>query len=437
MQDDFQLFREDHFDHTTVHPIGLAALLVLIALVLFVPRRGVAIPFLLLACFIPSAQRVVVLGLDFTFLRLLFMAGWLRIITRRELGMRWQAPDVVIILWALTKLTAYTLLRGTPQSMLYATSQAVDALGMYFLFRNVVRGWSDVDRIARQFAWIVVPVTLAFAFERITGRNIFGIFGGVPEITEMRDGKLRCQGAFDHPILAGCFFAAFVPWMAALFWNRGRAEAVLGVLGALIVIVTCASSTPVLGLAAGLFAASLFFFRAYMRWIVLTAGVCIVGLHLVMKAPVWHLIGRIDIAGGSSSWHRFNLIDQSIQRFNEWALIGIEDTGHWGYYLFDVTNQYISEGVTGGVLCLCLFLLNLVLLFGRVGRLVHRSGRHTGQLIFSWALGVSLFVHAVNFIGVSYFGDILLCWYLMLATIVSLSETKRAQVRWRAARPPA
>ena len=39
----------------------------------------------------------------------------------------------------------------------------------------------------------------------------------------------------------------------------------------------------------------------------------------------------------------------------------------------------------------------------------------------AWALGVSLFIHCVIFIGVSYFGQSMMLWYLMLAMIGSLS----------------
>ena len=45
-------------------------------------------------------------------------------------------------------------------------------------------------------------------------------------------------------------------------------------------------------------------------------------LHMVMKTPVWHLISRIDIAGGSSSYHRYELVDQCIRHFS--------DGGPWG-----------------------------------------------------------------------------------------------------------
>jgi hypothetical protein len=46
--------------------------------------------------------------------------------------------------------------------------------------------------------------------------------------------------------------------------------------------------------------------------------------------------------------------------------------------------------------------------------------------MLAWALGVSLFVHAVSFIGVSYFGQITMLWYLSLAVPSSLASNLRA-----------
>jgi len=60
-----------------------------------------------------------------------------------------------------------------------------------------------------------------------------------------------------------------------------------------------------------------------------------------------------------------------------------------------------------------------------VGRLWRRAAKKKrADLILSWALGVSLFVHCMSFLGVSYFGQISMLWYLSLAMIASLSPTK-------------
>ena len=59
-----------------------------------------------------------------------------------------------------------------------------------------------------------------------------------------------------------------------------------------------------------------------------TAVLVLVTLHLVMKAPVWALLARIDLTGSSSGYHRYVLIDQCISRFSEWRLIDIGRPRH-------------------------------------------------------------------------------------------------------------
>jgi hypothetical protein len=48
-----------------------------------------------------------------------------------------------------------------------------------------------------------------------------------------------------------------------------------------------------------------------IRW-GMAAG--LVSLQLVMNAPVWALIERVNLTGSNSSYHRYQLVDQLIQR---------------------------------------------------------------------------------------------------------------------------
>jgi hypothetical protein len=147
-------------------------------------------------------------------------------------------------------------------------------------------------------------------------------------------------------------------------------------------------------------------------------------LHIAMTMPVWHLLTRIDLTRGSNGWYRYKLIDDFITHFNEWWLVGTKSTSHWWQWgTNDVTNQYVLEGVTGGLLTLILFLVTIAWAFRGVGKFENQIGRSTARRVMAWSLGVSLFVHCVIFIGVSYFGQSMLLWYLTLAMIGSLSPT--------------
>jgi hypothetical protein len=48
------------------------------------PRKYFLLPFVIGACFIPASQRVIILDLDFTPLRICIMVGMLRLLARGE-----------------------------------------------------------------------------------------------------------------------------------------------------------------------------------------------------------------------------------------------------------------------------------------------------------------------------------------------------------------
>jgi hypothetical protein len=150
----------------------------------------------------------------------------------------------------------------------------------------------------------------------------------------------------------------------------------------------------------------------FIRWI----GICtLVALHLYMKDPVWALAYRMNVVGGSTGYHRYELIDAAINRFHEWWLMGIKTTAYWGYGLQDVTNQYIQAGVDGGVLPLMLFLLLIARCFRGLGRARIALRDQPEARIFVWPLSASLFATTMSFLSVSYFGQMIHIWYLQLA----------------------
>jgi hypothetical protein len=416
----------EYTNQTTVHPLGLLAVAVLGLCVLNLPRRWAVLPLLIMACFVPSAQRIVIAGLDFDFLRIMVLFGVMRLILRKEyINFLWKPLDTALVLWTISSMFFYILRQGDFAAVVNRLGFAFNAFGMYFLFRCLIQDWQDVDQIIRGCIWLSIPVAILFLLENLTGRNLFSVFGGVLAITDIREGKLRCQGAFSHPILAGCFWASLMPLFAALWWKsvRDRALMITGLITSSIVVLCCASSTPLMGVLSAMIGGLFFYFRNSMRFVRWFILLTLIALHLVMKAPVWHLVARGSAIGGGSGWHRFNLINQTIIHFKEWWLKGCsgQTVVSWGVYAGDLTNQYILEGIVGGIATMCLFIAVIVIAFREVGRLWRLQTKNLYQLAISWALGVSLFVNCMNFIGVSYFGQIWIVWYLLLAIIGSLS----------------
>ena len=417
---------------TVLHPIGLMAVILLGIATLMVPRRYAIVPILIVACFISPGQRIMAVTLDFNLLRVMILFGWIRIfMTGEASGFRWKSLDLLVILWTLAGTAILTLREGTLGSLIYRFGLMYDACGMYFLFRFLVRSWSDVEMILTAAALISIPVAAFFLLEQATGRNVFAIFGGVSEITVVRDGRLRCRGPFAHPIYAGCFWAALMPMIGAL-WFTSRPKrwlAPIGLFASMVVIITTSSATPISAMMVAIAGAALYPLRRYLSWMRWLAVFGLVSLHLVMIQPVWHMLARIQLVGGTG-WYRYKLIDEFINRFNEWWLLGTSDYQQWWEYGFEaVTNQYVLEGVQGGLLTLALFIGVIVCAFHGVGRIIRSfTGEHFPRCA-AWAMGASLVVHCAAFIGVSYFGQIYVVWYLGLSIVGSMLPEPRDATR--------
>jgi hypothetical protein len=429
----------DYYGQTTIHPLGLVAVLVLGTAMLLLPRRYASLPMIVMACFIAPAQRIVVLGADFNLLRIMVLFGFVRLLMRKEFhGVMMRPMDWLVIGWATANTASYTILHMSAAALVNRLGFSFDAIGMYFLFRCLTRSWQDVDRVVLGFIVVSVPVAIYFLIERSTGRNLFAVFGGVPAMTLMREGRLRCQGPFPHAILAGCFWASVLPLVGAWWW-RGQGAKVfagVGVACCVVIIITCASSTPVVAVLFGALGWSVYRCRSILRRLRWSLLSLILVLHLLMAKPVWHLIARINVVGGSTGHHRYKLIDGAVNHVAEWWLFGTESTAHWGRGLSDVTNQYVLEGVRGGLLTLLLFVALIVLAFKHIGCL-HRTSEAAGQhyaRMLAWGLGVALFVHVTTFFGVSYFGQMIMVWYMTLGMIGGVGQQLRTKAALSVAR---
>jgi len=411
-----------HYDQTSVTGLGLAALCFSVMLVLMVKRENIIWPLMLIACFISFGQRINILGLDFTFLRILLLVATLRIVAKCEYkGFKLQTLDVVFILLLIARAVVYVLLHGSVGSAVYQSGVMYDALGAYFFCRLFFRDERDIIKFAKVMAIISIPVAVFFLVEWATGRNMFSAFGGVPLVSLVRSGRIRCQGAFSHPIMAGCFWVTALIYVSLLLDKRNNSMflGVAGVFFTLLIIFTTASSTPVLAIAFGMLGAGLYYLRNHLVSLTAFCVFTLTCMHLAMRAPVWHLIGRIDVVGGSTGYHRYRLIDEFIKHAADWFLLGVKETGGWGYGLSDVTNQYVLEGITGGAIGLAFFLVLLFMLLNGLRKKALEEPDDYKRIII-WGVWTSLFMQAMIFFAVSYFGQMLLMWYVVLGFATSL-----------------
>ena len=176
------------------------------------------------------------------------------------------------------------------------------------------------------------------------------------------------------------------------------------------------SSTPLLAYCAGLFVLCLWPLRRRLRSIRWALVIVLVSLHLMMEAPVWMLIARVDLTGSSSGYHRAELVNQFIRHFGDWWLVGTKDTIDWGEDIWDAQNEYVSVGETGGLLAFVLFIAMISRICARIGDARKLCG-HRGREWFVWLLGAALFSNLVAFFGVNYFDQSKVSWLLLIAMI--------------------
>jgi hypothetical protein len=408
---------------------SLILLLAAILLFFLLPRKYLIITFLSVSVLIPYQQVVVIGGLHLASGRILLPFAWLSIKPfsyLRSRPFRWNAVDKAMIWYGLLSTISGLLLWGDVGVLINRLGFLYSLFGVYFLLRIVLTDRADVNRTIRAFAILCALFAVCMVHEQITGHNIiFSIFGGVSQVTPIRDGRLRSQAAFAHAIVAGTLGATLVPLFVGL-WCQGRKwrlTAALGIVSGVIMTFTSASATPLFALVAGVVALCLWPLRRRLRWVRWGVMITLVSLHLVMKAPVWALIQRIAIVDGSSGWHRFELIDNTIRHFWDWWLVGVKNPSSWGYYMGDLSNAYVDEAVKGGLLTLLSFVAILWLCFRKLGLARRAAATKDRRLeLLLWGFGATLFANAVAFVGIWYFDQSSLIWYTLLAMICAVTS---------------
>lgn len=410
------------------NPAVLLLILVAGVLICVLPRKQAMVAFLVASILIPMDQVLLLGGVHFPMLRLLVLFGAVRIFRDRKTSQfKIFSGGLNKIDWSVILFTAFTAINGI---LLFRESGAVvfqlgnlyTTFGIYFLLRFLIRDDDDILLMIRTLAYIAAFIAVIMAWEITTGHNPYAILGGARAASYAtlmeRDDRFRALGCFGHPILAGTFGAILIP-LFVLLWRKGKKDRVLagvGIAASTVIVLTSNSSTPVLAYAAGMLAIFLWPIRRWMRAIRWGIVILLVSLHLVMKAPVWHLISRIDISGGSSGYHRYMLVDQCIRHFSDWWLIGVKSTYDWGWDMWDTANQYVGTCDASGLLPFLLFLATIVYGFKFLGN-ARKKAPDKKKRLFLWSLGASLFANVVAFFGISYWDQTQVVWYGLLAAI--------------------
>ena len=406
--------------------LGLAFTLLLAAVQGFLPRTLGLLPLLVGALYLPGAQDVEIGPFHFTAIRIIVLVGLVRVLVRGE-GIVGGANllDKLMAIWGAWFLASSVF--HDSSVVVTRLGEIYTNLGVYYLARVFVPNLDEVQRVFSLTCFLFLPLAGVMLLEKQTGKNGFAaVFGGRIE-SAVRNDKVRAQGPFKHPILAGTAAAVCFP-MGLCLWRKNRKAAVVGLGATVCVILASASSGPIMTLFAILSAMLLWRFRRFMRFVRWGALLLIVGLDVVMKDPVYFLIARVDLAGGSTGYYRAALMQQAFRRIGEWWLAGTDSTRHWSHVAIserhvDITNHYLSMGVQGGLPLMFIFIAVICTGFWAIGRTLQGSQEVVKDYQFLiWTLGAILFGHASTFFSVSYFDQTAVFFYMLLAVIGSVAS---------------
>jgi hypothetical protein len=408
---------------SVLHPLVLGAVIVVAVLTFVLPRKYVIVPLLLGILLTPSGQNLYIGGLHFYIYRVLILVGWVRLLSSKPssggfLTGGFTTLDKVFLVWAIYRASAVVIRFSQTGAAINQGAFLLDCLGGYFLFRSLIRDDKDVRRVLVVYAVVALVAAVVMLTELKTGQNIMGFLGGIRLISDVRNGRIRAQGVFAHSILAGSFGASVFPLFLWL-WKRGNAKvaALIGAISSTIMVFASASSTPITAWLGSIMAICLWPFRKKMRTVRWGIVIGLVALQLVMKAPIWYLMARVDFAGGSSGWERAFLIDTFTKHLGDWWLIGTHDNANWGWDMWDQCNQYVSEGETGGLVAFGCFITMIVICFKKIGNARKAAeGNRKREWLF-WLLGAAVFAETMAFMGVAYFDQSQYGWYMLLVII--------------------
>ncbi len=419
----------------------------LIALQLALPWRWAFIPVIIGALHLGNNE----IFPEITPCRLIILVGIIRGIANGRWRFSWDVPlDRIIAIFSVVAMAVSLWPREDVPSAFTANAGLVlNVVGSYLYGRIFLSEEGSIVRAAQAMIVIAIPLAVTLGFENLTGRNFYAELGASREFAAVRNGRMRCQGAFRHSILAGTIGALVLPFAVAMYRTHRR-TAIVGVVASLVIVFVSGSSGPLA--AVGFAVVSLFLWRyrenlpKMRKWLVIT----LVVLHLISNRGVWFLMARVDLVGGSTGWHRAKLIDAAVSHFWEWWLVGTDFTRHWmptgvtwSDRHSDMTNYYIHLGVVGGLgLVICLILM-LVHSYKTLGTAMHgarefeygqsfrewdeQEERPENEFVL-WCVGCGIGVHMISFFSVSYFGQMYVLFYILVGMMAGLYERANAPV---------
>ena len=416
-----------------MNAIGASILIVLIVVAMVSSRRYALIAMLAGVLYLTQSVAIDLLGFNMFAIRFLEIACFLRVMARREFRLS-SLNGIDRLFLLLYSYTTIIFLMRSSANQAFAIGVAVDSLFCYFAFRGLITDMDDFRWFLRATVVLLIPFVCLLFIEMRTGQNPFSLLGAVlPNM--IREDRVRCIGSLRHPSLMGSLGGSLLPLYIGLGLSRNdRLYAIVGILLCLAIVWFSNSGGPTTFAVVGVLGWLLWFYRHRMRTFRRTVVIGLIGLALIMKAPVWYLPTHFSFGG--DAWHRSYLVDVAVRHLHEWWLWGmpVSNTSKWFAYQFnvgageqaDITNQFISFGLNAGLMAIVLFVWLLARTYQSLGRKLETvrwastTPSETEHLL--WGLGVMLAGHISNFFAICYFDQFYVIWFMQLALISNLAH---------------
>lgn len=416
----------------SLNPFSMSLLLLLSIFILFLNGVWVTLPLLISAFYITSAQGVEIGFASLYVSRILCLLYLVRFFIRNDFKRIKRINDIdkLMVVFVLVYNTMVFFQKNNDGLYINNIGRSIDIVMTYLCFRLFVQKIEDLEKLIVSMLIMLIPIMILMVYEKVTGYNFLSFLGGVPEYSAIRENVIRAQGPFQHPITAGTTAGTLIPLFYYFFYPERKFVflSTLGIMGTIAIIYSTGSSGPIMTALFSCIGLAVWTLRDKMRIVRYSLiSACILS-EIYMKAHFWYILAKIDLVGGSTGYHRAELITQAINHINEWWLVGTNYTRHWmptgvswSVNQTDITNMYISMGVLGGLPLLILFILIIVVGFQYVGKAMHSfdSYEMKNKFLF-WVLGVTLFSHILTFFTISYFDQIEIFYYMLIASISSL-----------------
>jgi hypothetical protein len=392
------------------------------------PRRLAVLPLLVSFAWMTRGQALEFGDVNISVLRVIIVIALARAVAigaKPAKGI--NSVDVAWLLWALWLVASAAFHDDT--RLVFRLGLVWEYLGAYAVLRLFIQDADDVRRLFKMMCLVLVPVAALMWVEQLTGQNPFGPLGGVSPIAQLRDNGLRASGPFAHPLLAGTVGAALVPVAVAL-WSQSRRLAWLAFATGLAIVMASASSAPLLMLAAAAAVLLAWRLRVYTGWIVAGTLAMLVALHFIMNDPVYFLMAKADIVGGSTGWHRAQLVRVALEQFGEWWFAGTDFTRHWmatgipdNENHSDITNHYLAQAVLGGLPLATMLIYIIVASARTAAAAARRDDLPSGDALLAWTTLAILFSHAINFLGCALFDQSIVSFLAIVAAAAVFRQT--------------